>query len=46
VPNMKKLPVGISDFKKIIEEDYYYVDKSLLIKDIVEIGSETMLVHY
>ena len=43
---MKKLPVGISDFKKIIEEDYYYVDKSLLIKDIVEIGSETMLVHY
>jgi len=41
---MKKLPVGISDFKRIIEEYYYYADKSLFIKDVIEIGSTTMLV--
>ena len=40
---MKKLPVGISDFKEIIEENYYYADKSLLIRDVVEIGSKAML---
>ncbi|MCU0289165.1 MAG: AAA family ATPase [Acidobacteria bacterium] len=29
---MKKLPIGVSDFKKIIEKDYYYVDKTYLSK--------------
>jgi len=28
----KKLPIGISDFNTVIEEDYYYVDKTLLIR--------------
>jgi len=32
---MKKLPVGISDFKKIIEDNYFYVDKTLFIKDVI-----------
>ncbi|MGE5341303.1 MAG: AAA family ATPase, partial [Candidatus Omnitrophota bacterium] len=27
----KKLPIGISDFKDMIENDYYYVDKTLFI---------------
>ena len=31
---MKKLPLGKSDFKQIIEENYYYVDKSLFIKEV------------
>lgn len=39
----KKLPIGISDFRKVIEEDYYYVDKSLLIKELLDSGSETIL---
>ncbi len=39
----KKLPVGISDFRKMIEENYYYVDKSLFIKEIIDNGSETIL---
>ena len=30
------LPVGISDFRKIIEEDYYYIDKTGLIKELLE----------
>ena len=29
------MPVGVSDFKAIIEDGYYYVDKTLLIKDML-----------
>ena len=29
-------PVGISDFKKIRENDYYYIDKSGLIKELLK----------
>ena len=32
----KKLPIGISDFRKIIDENYYYFDKTELIKDVIE----------
>ncbi|WP_298550325.1 AAA family ATPase [uncultured Parabacteroides sp.] len=35
----KKLPIGISDYKMLIEEDYYYVDKTDFIRQIVEEGS-------
>ncbi|QXM05194.1 AAA family ATPase [Crassaminicella indica] len=40
---MKKVPIGISDFKKLITENYYYVDKSLFIKEIINDGSEVIL---
>lgn len=30
------IPVGISDFKRIREEDYYYIDKSGLISTLLE----------
>ena len=29
--NLKKLPVGFDDFKKIRENQFYYVDKTKLI---------------
>lgn len=41
---IKKIPVGISDFKQIIESNYYYVDKSLFIKDIWDIASKAILI--
>ncbi len=41
---MKKLPVGISDFKKIIEEGYHYVDKTLFIKEIIDSGDTILLI--
>lgn len=41
---MKKIPIGISDFKDIIENNYYFVDKSLLIKEIVEDDSKVILI--
>lgn len=39
----KRLPIGISDFRQVIEESYYYVDKSLMIKEIIDSGSNTIL---
>lgn len=41
---MKKLPVGISDFKKIIEDDYCYVDKTLFIKEVLDKGDSIILI--
>lgn len=32
----KKLPLGIEDFDKIIKSNYYYVDKTGLIKELIE----------
>lgn len=41
---MKRIPLGIDDFDKLIREEYYFADKSLLIKDIIESESaETLL---
>lgn len=40
---MKNIPIGISDFKKLITENFYFVDKSLLIKEIIEDGAEVIL---
>jgi hypothetical protein len=41
---MKKLPIGINSFEEMIDENYYYVDKSLLIKEIVDIGAKVTLI--
>ncbi|RKZ37847.1 MAG: AAA family ATPase [Gammaproteobacteria bacterium] len=38
-----KLPIGLSDFKKLRENDYYYIDKSLFIQDVIERSSEVLL---
>ncbi len=35
---MKKLPIGIQTFKNLIEEGYYYVDKTRFIKRLVDEG--------
>lgn len=41
---MQKLPVGLSDFKQVIEKNYYYVDKSLFIKELMDQGAVAMLI--
>ncbi|MGL5084236.1 MAG: AAA family ATPase, partial [Clostridium sp.] len=33
--DFKPLPIGVDNFKRIIDDGYYYVDKTLLIKDII-----------
>lgn len=30
----KNLPIGIEFYKKIVDENYYYVDKTLMIKEL------------
>ena len=40
----KELPIGISDFKRLIDGNYAYVDKSLLIQEIIEKGTNVALI--
>ncbi|WP_291256250.1 AAA family ATPase [Fusobacterium sp.] len=40
---MKKVPIAVEDFKKIIEENYYYIDKTKFIEDILNDGAEVKL---
>ncbi len=40
----KPLPIGISDFKKLIDGGYTYVDKTLLVQEIIEKGTEVALI--
>ena len=40
---MKKIPIAVEDFKKIIEENYYYIDKTKIIEDILNDGAEVKL---
>ena len=42
--NMKKSPIGIDDYKKLIEEGCTYVDKTLFIQEIIERGTELAII--
>ena len=33
--NKKMLPIGIDNFEKLREENFYYVDKTGLIRDLL-----------
>lgn len=33
---MKKLSTGIEDFKELIDDNFYYIDKTLFIKDVLD----------
>ena len=44
IMDMRLLPVGISDFKKLITGNYCYVDKTLFIKDILDKGDSIILI--
>lgn len=39
----KKLPVGIDNFKEIIENNYYFVDKSMMIDELLNKKSKVTL---
>lgn len=40
----RSLPIGKDDFRKLRENDYYYVDKTLMIKDFIEMKDEVTLI--
>jgi len=42
--DMRKISVGVSDFKKMITGNYYYVDKTLFIKEILDRGDKVLLI--
>ena len=33
---IRPLPIGIEDFKRLIDDEYYFVDKTLMIKELIE----------
>ena len=39
----KKLPIGIDGFEKLRTNDFYYADKTLLIKDLLQNWGEVNL---
>ena len=40
---MRNAPIGISDFRKLRESDLLYVDKSLLIDQVLNAGADVLL---
>src|SRR6056297_2454558 len=40
---MKRLPIGISDFRELVQNDYYFVDTTQMIEDIYRDGSKILL---
>ena len=41
--NKAKLPIGIENFEKLRKEDFYYVDKTNLIKELLDNWGEVNL---
>ena len=37
---MRRLPIGVDDFREIIESGYYYVDKTDFIRNLIDNGSK------
>lgn len=44
IKELKRLPIGVDDFKKLITENYYYIDKTLFIKELLDLGSVATLI--
>jgi len=40
---MQKLPIGMSDFKELIETDRYYIDKTDFIAEIIDSSAKVIL---
>ena len=41
--DFKPIPIGIEDFKELVNKGYYFVDKTLMIKDIIDTTSKVNL---
>lgn len=40
----RKIPIGISDFKELIQDKCYFIDKSLLIKEFMDVNAKIVLI--
>ena len=41
--NTRPISIGIEEYKRIIEKDYYYIDKTLLVKELLDKGGAVNL---
>ncbi|WP_243575185.1 AAA family ATPase [Candidatus Cardinium sp. cByotN1] len=41
---MKKLPIGVSNFHKLVSNDYLFCDKTAMIADLLNKGDEVILI--
>ena len=41
---MKAIPIGTNSFSKLITNDYYFVDKTLMIKEFLDRGADVTLI--
>lgn len=39
----KPIPIGVDNFENIIENDYYYIDKTMLVKELLDKRGEVNL---
>ena len=39
----KRIAIGIENYKEFIDKDFYYVDKTLLIRDLLNLGGKVTL---
>ena len=39
----KALPIGVDNFEKVIKENYCYIDKTMLIKELLDLKGEVNL---
>ncbi len=44
MPTLKALPIGADNFRKLREGNYYYIDKTLMIKDFIENNDTAALI--
>ena len=44
MPDRKPIPVGTEDFKVLVDKEYCFVDKTLLIKDLLDAGAAVNLI--
>src|SRR5699024_3672046 len=40
---MKKLPYGISNYQELIEDEYYYVDKTMYIEKLENLAEKRIM---
>ena len=41
---MKKIPIGITNYRKLREDNYYNIDKSLMIEEFLSTGRQVTLI--
>ena len=40
----KRVPIGYEDFKRIIDGEFYYIDKTMLVYDLIKNGAQNNLI--